>query len=997
MALFQRTAESGIGDAILLEPITEDVFLQNLQLRFKHNYIYTYIGEVVISVNPFKNLPIYTDVHVKEYQGREMYERVPHIFALADAAYRTMRRERRDTCIMISGESGAGKTEASKIIMRYIAAITNRTQQREIERVKNTLLQSNAVLEAFGNACTTRNDNSSRFGKYMDINFDYKGDPVGGHIQNYLLEKARVVHQQDGERNFHVFYQLLAGASDATLRAMSLERNAAAYRYACGGGTVSVGSISDKRDYAAVVSAMQAVGFSPETQKTIWAVVGAILHLGNAKFVPAGDGAAPADMSWLNLAARLLDTTPDALKNALSFRTLAARGDVVRTPLNMDQANHARDALAKALYDRTFTFIVKSVNDAIEVAKGGAKDHNVIGVLDIYGFEIFTNNSFEQLCINYCNEKLQQLFIELVLKREQEEYLAEGITWTDVSFFNNRIICDMIEHPRTGVLTILDEKCLMAGRMTDKDFLEHMDKLLSRHGHYASRITDRADKSLAPNIHFRITHFAGDVTYDVTGFLEKNKDTLYQDLKRLMYNCYNPIFKQMFADGAKDERSVNRRPITAGKSFKVSMNALVEQLQVKEPFYIRCIKPNDRRSATEFDEVRVRHQVRYLGLMENVRVRRAGYANRQTFSHFLDRYKVCCPQTWPNYPGAAVDGVRMILRQFRLSVAPEPQHDVAIGKTKLFIAKPNTLALLENARQSKIPELVVMLQANWRKWLARRRVRQLRAILIISRNFKKHKLRTFFVRIVRAFQNVSQDPHLGKFTQWPEPPKVLTGFVENLKGIHKVWRARLIVQRLSPQQQAQLRLKVLGSALFSSRLADWSLQQLWRGHYLQNNPAVQSSISALQSKLGSEEILYSSNVIKFSTRGKSNPRALVLTPTKLLKLDPARDYKMGTHPLSLNSLDSITLHRTLPVCVLQFRNEHDTVFYMSDGCLPEFVTRIARACFLLGIFIPVEIMDQPILNHGSLAQLSASASPGVTEARFTGGKHAVQLVVPTRF
>ncbi|XP_067834933.1 unconventional myosin-Id-like [Heptranchias perlo] len=900
----QESLEFGKADFVLLDSLTIEEFLVNLKVRFDKNRIYTYIGEVVVSVNPYRQIDLYGRDMIEHYKGRELYERPPHLYAIADAAYKAMKRRAKDTCIVISGESGAGKTEASKYIMQYIAAITNPSQRVEVESVKNTLLKSNCVLEAFGNAKTNRNDNSSRFGKYMDINFDFKGDPTGGHINNYLLEKSRVLVQQGGERNFHSFYQLILGGSDELLQSLHLQRDAAEYAFIRDGATTN-SVINDKANFKVVMNAMKVIGFSDKEIDTIYKILATILHLGNLIFITERDAASISNGYLISQIAEITMTQPDAVRKTLLHRTVATGGgEVIEKGHTAQEATYGRDAFAKAIYERLFCWIVNRINEIIAVKGYDPRIHGkntVIGVLDIYGFEIFDNNSFEQFCINYCNEKLQQLFIELILRQEQAEYQREGIEWQHIDYFNNQIIVDLVEQPHKGIIAILDEACMNVGKVTDTILVDTMNVKLGNHAHYTSRKLCPTEKNMEFNKHFRIKHYAGQVTYSVEGFIDKNKDTLYQDFKRLMYNSVNPVLKDMWPEGMLSITEVTKRPLTAATLFRSSMIALVVNLESKEPYYVRCIKPNDQKSPVLFDYERCRHQVEYLGLLENVRVRRAGFAYRQPYDRFLVRYKMTCEYTWPNHlMPTDLEAARVIIDQHGF------QQDVAYGNTKLFIRTPQTLFDLETERAGIIPFIVLFLQKIWRGTLARKRCRGMRAVYTIMSYYKTYKVKAYLKDVMRRFQSVRSMSDYGKSVTWPTPPTVLVKFEENMKYLFRRWRARQIVKNIPPSDMPQIKAKVAAMDALRGRREDWGVQRTWEQDYLssaRDNAEMMSQFVTTMKELKCKEqfssVLFSAHVRKVNRFNKCEDRAILITNQHLYKLEPAKRYKsMKALPLS---------------------------------------------------------------------------------------------------
>ncbi|XP_045023570.1 LOW QUALITY PROTEIN: unconventional myosin IC-like [Daphnia magna] len=927
----------GVQDFVLLENHTsEEDFIENLQKRSKEELIYTYIGSVLVSVNPYKNLPIYGSDYVEKYRNVNFYELPPHVFALTDTALRSLRGELINQCILISGESGAGKTEASKKVLQFIAATTRK--KASLETVKDKLLQSNPVLEAFGNAKTNRNDNSSRFGKYMDVEFDFTGDPTGGHIINYLLEKSRVVFQAKGERNFHIFYQLLAGADDDLLEKLFLKRDPDLYVYLKQGESSRLSGVDDAQNFKIVRGALHVMEIGDEEQEALFHLLSVIIHLGNVEYASGEGGRASiSNPALVSTIAKLLGCPEDKLVKALLNRTIEARDDVVVSPMGRDEAVKARDALSKSVYERMFNWLVQRLNRSLQ-SGAEVKKKIVLGILDIYGFEIFQSNSFEQLCINYCNEKLQQqLFIELTLKSEQDEYRREGIAWEPVAYFDNKIICDLIEEKHKGIISIMDEECLVPGEANDKTFLNKMDKLLSEHPHYVSHAKgDTKTKKTIEREEFRLVHYAGEVTYNVNGFLEKNSDLLYRDLKEAMISSSNRITKDMFTGS---ELSRKKRPDTAASQFKTSLAQLVDILVSKEPSYIRCIKPNDVQKPGLFEKAIVTHQVKYLGLMENLRVRRAGFAYRRPYEGFLNRYKSLCPETWPHPKGDAKSSVQTLVNHLKYG-----KDDYRMGLTKIFIRLPKTLFETEDAFQKRKNELASKIQAKYKGILQRRKYLAIRARIIIVQSLVRRFLakrlaakRRSAVAVIRRFivgfmkRNEPMGSDNEKFLgfvrhqyllrlakqlpqsimdkSWPDAPASCQEANNILRAMYMQWMVGRYCKSLSPSRRHQFEMKVLAEAVFKNNKKSYgaSVTKWFVDSRLSNEQKelFRSNFEANVKSQG-ETILYSAPVTKFDRHGyKARERFLALTKAAVYLLD-AKDCKVK-HRLTFNDITGITV------------------------------------------------------------------------------------------
>ncbi|KAF4974726.1 hypothetical protein FZEAL_8396 [Fusarium zealandicum] len=701
-----KKKEIGVSDLTLLSKVSNEAINENLKKRFEGAEIYTYIGHVLVSVNPFRDLGIYTDQVLDSYRGKNRLEMPPHVFAIAESTYYNMKAYSDNQCVIISGESGAGKTEAAKRIMQYIANVSGGGETGDIKQIKDMVLATNPLLESFGNAKTLRNNNSSRFGKYLQIHFNTQGEPVGADITNYLLEKTRVVGQIANERNFHIFYQFTKGASQQYREAFGVQKPET-YVYTSRSKCFDVDGIDDLAEYQDTLNAMKIIGLSQAEQDEIFRMLAAILWIGNIQFQEDQNGYAEViDRSVVEFAAYLMEVTPDQLINAITIRILTPRnGEVIESPANPSQALATRDALSKAIYSNLFDWIVERINKSLKARQATT---NSIGILDIYGFEIFEKNSFEQLCINYVNEKLQQIFIQLTLKAEQEEYTKEQIQWTPIQYFDNKVVCDLIEQIRPpGIFSAMKDATKTAHAdpaACDRTFMQSINGMSHAH------LTPRQGN-------FIIKHYAGDVSYTVDGITDKNKDQLLKGLLSLFQHSGNDFIHTLFPRPVDQDN--RKQPPSAGDRIRASANALVETLMKCQPSYIRTIKPNENKSPTEYNGPNVLHQIKYLGLQENVRIRRAGFAYRQAFDKFVDRFFLLSPATSYageyTWEGTTEAAVKQILKDTSI-----PKEEWQMGVSKAFIKAPETLFALEHMRDRYWHNMATRIQRMWRAYLAYR-------------------------------------------------------------------------------------------------------------------------------------------------------------------------------------------------------------------------------------------------------------------------------------
>ncbi|XP_057329266.1 myosin heavy chain, muscle isoform X14 [Microplitis mediator] len=783
--------------------------LHNLKQRYYHKLIYTYSGLFCVAINPYKRYPVYTGRCAKLYRGKRRSEVPPHIFAISDGAYVNMLTNSENQSMLITGESGAGKTENTKKVIAYFATVGASTKKsddgdKKKGSLEDQVVQTNPVLEAFGNAKTVRNDNSSRFGKFIRIHFGPSGKLAGADIETYLLEKARVISQQALERSYHIFYQMMSGSVKGLKDMLLLSNNIRDYYFVSQGKTTIPG-LDDGEELLVTDQAFDVLGFTQEEKDNIYKITASVMHMGGMKFKQRGrEEQAEADGTEEGeRVAKLLGVDcQDLYKNLLKPR-IKVGNEFVTQGRNKDQVAYSVGAMSKAMFDRVFKWLVKKCNETLDTKQ---KRQHFIGVLDIAGFEIFDYNGFEQLCINFTNEKLQQFFNHHMFVLEQEEYKKEGIVWQFIDFGMDLLACiELIEKPM-GILSILEEESMFP-KATDKTFEE---KLNNNHlGKSPNFLKPKPPKPGQQAAHFAIGHYAGNVPYNITGWLEKNKDPLNDTVVDQFKKSTNKLLVEIFADhpgqsgdGGKDAKGGRGKKgggfSTVSSSYKEQLNNLMTTLRATQPHFVRCIIPNELKQPGVIDSHLVMHQLTCNGVLEGIRICRKGFPNRMMYPDFKLRYKILCAKAVKNGmdPKKAteliLDTISLERDQFRL------------GTTKVFF-RAGVLGQMEELRDERLSKIVSWMQAYMRGYLARKDFKKLQeqrlALQVVQRNLRRYlKLRTW---------------PWWKLWQKIKPLLNATRIEDELAELQE--RARIAQENFEREEKMRKELEVLNSKLLTEK------------------------------------------------------------------------------------------------------------------------------------------------------------------------------------
>ncbi|KAF8930467.1 Myosin type-2 heavy chain 1 [Dissophora ornata] len=800
----------GTEDLTNLSYLNEPAVLSNIKTRYSHCNIYTYSGIVLIAANPFARVNLYTQDIIQAYSGRRRGELEPHLFAIAEDAYRCMIRDEKNQTIVVSGESGAGKTVSAKFIMRYFATADDSERGTDASKTgmsetEEQILATNPIMEAFGNAKTTRNDNSSRFGKFTEIQFDKERNIIGAKIRTYLLERSRLVYQPEYERNYHIFYQLVAGAPPSEKKSLDLQ-SIQQFQYLNQGGIQTINGVDDAAEFEITQRALSTIGISVQAQWDIFRLLAALLHIGNIQVTGRNDAMISDEDPSLITASRVLGVPLTEFKKWLVKKQITTRSEKIVSSLKPDQSLIIRDSVAKYIYSSLFDWLVNNINSSLSSEAVASKIHSFIGVLDIYGFEHFKKNSFEQFCINYANEKLQQEFNQHVFKLEQEEYVREKIDWTFIEFSDNQPCIEMIEG-KLGVLALLDEE----SRMPSGSDQSWCNKLLMQLG--TEKHKKWFTKPRFSNSAFTISHYAHDVTYDCDGFLEKNRDTLPDELLNLIKNSDNEFLEEVLMTSAtlgaggsltEDKRKsvINRKP-TLGSIFKGSLIQLMDTISSTNVHYIRCLKPNEAKQPWAFDAPMVLGQLRACGVLETIRISCAGYPSRWSFPEFVERYYMLVnSEHW----GSDIQKMCSAILEEAIKEADKYQ----VGLTKIFF-RAGLLAYMEKLRTDKLNAYATLIQKNLRRFVCQKRyTRRLTAAITLQCFARK-------IRAQKAARSLREERSAVLLQTF------LRGYVQRKKYVE----TRNHVMRI----QCAIRAKMAREAFQTLREANGAtkIQQIWRG------------------------------------------------------------------------------------------------------------------------------------------------------------------------
>ena len=801
-------------DLTSLSFLNEPAVLHAIKKRFTEKNIYTYSGIVLIATNPFANVDeLYSAEMIHEYSTKRKEDLQPHIFAIADSAFKHMMNYGDNQTIIVSGESGAGKTVSAKYIMRYYASVQDEAAHtQETSEIEHRILATNPIMEAFGNAKTTRNDNSSRFGKYLSISFDKDNKILGAQIKTYLLERSRLVFQPKGERNYHIFYQMLNGLTDDQKVKLHLDKSMDHYYYMNQGGDPYIPDVDDKDEFIITQNALDMIGIHSDVQEQIFQILSGILHLGNIEIKKLrNDASVSSTDEDLQIACELLGIDSFNFAKWITKKQIVTRSEKIVSNLNYNQAIVVRDSISKFIYSALFDWLVETINNNLN--KGIEEDDvkSFIGVLDIYGFEHFEKNSFEQFCINYANEKLQQEFNQHVFKLEQDEYIKEEIEWSFIEFNDNQPCIDLIEN-KLGILSLLDEESRLPSG-SDESWTQKL---------YQSFDKEPTNKVFSKprfgQTKFVVSHYAHDVAYDVEGFIEKNRDTVPETHLEILKLSSNKMLvsildnlekARMNIEGRKKDqattlpgvrRMVQKTP-TLGSLFKGSLTDLMNTINSTNVHYIRCIKPNPDKEAWKFDNLMVLSQLRACGVLETIKISCAGFPSRWTFDEFVQRYYFLVPNSkWQQY---LYDNTTTILPLVKniLDCTIENKDKYQIGKTKIFF-RAGMLAHLEKIRSTVFTKIIIKIQKKIRGRYYRK---QYLAITESIRNVQRHIHNNLLRKRINHELQIKSATMIQSLIRAKLVQNYYTDIIKS-NILFQAWLKKMLIQKYVKEEQRKLAL-----------------------------------------------------------------------------------------------------------------------------------------------------------------------------------------------